>query len=176
MTIEELYALLDLETGEDFQYFENLSDLIESNEDIDNDLIYKLLCDVDINTFAELTESYFYDVTESVPGDQIDVYNIIDNVKRVFVGLCEAAKIEEEKALLSLADEIEKYRNWYHSPEKVEIRNLSNGDVKYVSVCDALTTSRLEKLESTEYAYDFNEVLNYEIEEYIMTYADLISE
>lgn len=176
MTLEELYNILDLETGEDFQYFENLSDLIESNEDIESDLIYKLLNDVDIKTFAELTESYFYDVTESVPGDQIDVYNLIDNVKRVFVGLCEASKNEEDKALLSLADEIDKFRKWYHDTEKVEVRNLSKGDTRYMSVCDALTNSRLEKLESEEYSYDFNDALDYEIEEYIMTFADLAAE
>lgn len=176
MTIEELYKILDLETGEDFQYFENMSDLIECNEDIESDLIYRLLEDIDLKTFAELTESYFYDVTESVPGDQIDLYNLIENVKRVFVGLCEASRNEDERALVSLADEIDKYRKWYHDSDKVEVRNLSSGETRYLSVCDALTNSRLEKLEANDYAYDFSEVITYEIEEYIMTYADLVAE
>ena len=40
-------------------------------------------------------------------------------------------------------------------------------------VRDALALSRLEKLEGDEYRYDFTDALEYELEEYIMTYGDL---
>ena len=38
---------------------------------------------------------------------------------------------------------------------------------------DALTLLRLEKLGEEEYSYDFSECLDYELEDYIMSFADL---
>ncbi len=38
---------------------------------------------------------------------------------------------------------------------------------------DALTLVRLEKLGEEEYSYDFTESLDYELEDYIMSFADL---
>ena len=38
---------------------------------------------------------------------------------------------------------------------------------------DALSLCRIERLEGDRYRYDFSPALNYEIEEYIMSYADM---
>ena len=45
--------------------------------------------------------------------------------------------------------------------------------MSYLAIRDALVNARLEKLGTEEYAYDFSEALDYELEEFIMTYADL---
>ena len=37
MDRDELFALLDIETGEDFQYFENFADFVENEGAIDED-------------------------------------------------------------------------------------------------------------------------------------------
>lgn len=173
MDRDELFALLDIDNGADFQYFENFADLVECEEEIESDVIYDMLEDVDLKTFAEICESFFYETLESVPGDQIDLYNLIENIKRVLIGLSEAARGDEDNALLQLADELNRFRIWYSVEKLAECKDLSNDKISYMAVRDALVNARLEKLGTEEYAYDFSEALEYELEEFMMTYADL---
>jgi len=176
MDKNELFALLDVDDGTDFQYFENFADLVECEEDIESDVIFALLEDVEMKTFAELCESFFYETQESIPGDQIDLYHLMENIKRAFIGLAEAARSGEDNALLQLSDELNRFRSWYSVDKLVECKDLSTDKKTYVAVRDALINARLEKLGSAEYAYDFSEALDYELEEFIMTYADLVAE
>lgn len=173
MDRDELFELLDIDSGADFQYFENFADLVECEEEIESDVIYDILEDVDLKTFAEICESFFYETLESVPGDQIDLYNLIENIKRALIGLAEAARSEEDNALLQLADELNRFRIWYSVEKFAECKDLSNDKISYLAIRDALVNARLEKLGTDEYAYDFSEGLDYELEEFIMTYADL---
>lgn len=173
MDREELYAILDMETGEDFQYFENFADFVENEGAIDDDAVFDLIREIDMKTFAELCESYFYEALENVPGDQIDVYNLMESIKRVLIGLSEAVRKEEENADLKLADQFNKFRIWYSIDSEVECKNVADQKVHYVTVRDALALSRLEKIDGEEYRYDFTEALDYEMEEYMMTYADM---
>ena len=92
MNREELYEKLDIETGEDFQYFENFADLAESGEEIDEDALYGLFDDIDMKTFAELAESFFYEMEDSIPDDQNDLVMLTENIKRCLVGLSEAVE------------------------------------------------------------------------------------
>lgn len=173
MDRDELFALLDIETGADFQYFENFADFVENEGAVDEEAIFELVQEIDMKTFAELCESYFYETLENVPGDQIDVYNLIETIKRVLVGLSEAVRKGEENADLKLADEFNKFRLWYSAGSEVECRNVVTDEVDFMPVRDALALSRLEKLDGDEYRYDFTDALDYELEEYIMTYGDM---
>jgi len=176
MDRDQLFTMLDIESGADFQYFENFADLVECEEEIESDVIYDMLEDVDLKTFTEICESFFYDTLESVPGDQIDVYNLLENIKRALIGLAEAARKDEDNALLQLADELNKFRIWYSVELHAECKDVMTQKVSYMPVRDALANARMEKLNGDEYAYDFTEALQYELEEFIMTYADLVDE
>ena len=110
MNREELYEKLDIETGEDFQYFENFADLAESGENIDEDALYGLFSDIDMKTFAELAESFFYEMEDSIPDDQNDLVMLTENIKRCLVGLSEAVERGEDNALIKLCDEFERFR------------------------------------------------------------------
>lgn len=177
MDREELYRLLDIEYGSQFEYFENFADFVEHDGVIDGDAVSELMGEIDLKTFAELCESYFYDILENVPGDQIDIYNLLETIKRVLVGLSEAAGgDDEENALLRLADEFNRFRIWYSIESRVECRDPDTGRVQFMSVRDALANARLEKISGGESFYDFQDAMDYELEEYIMTYADLVSE
>ncbi len=176
MDKEELFALLDIESGAEFEYFENFADFAEHEGLIDADAVYELMQDVDMKTFAELCESYFYETLENVPGDQIDLYNLLEHMKRVLVGLSEAVRKGEENALLNLADEFNRFRVWYSSESEVECKAMGTGDMLFLPVRDALVNARLEKLNGEEYAYDFSKALCYELDEYMMTFAELAEE
>lgn len=173
MNLEELFELLDITSGSEFEYFENFADFVEHDGAVDSDTVYELLTEVDMKTFAELSESYFYDTLENVPGDQIDLYNLLENIKRVLVGLAEAVRQEEENAAVKLADEFNRFRIWYSADSQVECRNVYTGEISFQPVRDALTNARLERMNGEEFSYDFSGALEYPLEEYIMTYADM---
>ncbi len=176
MTIDELFELLDITSGAEFEYFENFADLVESDEDIDADLIVELLKEADMKVFAELVESYFYDTMENVPQDQIDIYNLMENIKRNFVGMAQAAQNEDENAILQLSDELDRFRHWYSIDLNCSCKDESTNEVFDQTVRDAICDSRMEKIGGHELVYDFSKAAEYEIDEVIMTYGDMVSE
>ena len=180
MELEQLYEFLDIEHGGQFEYFENFADLVESPAEIHDDVLYELMKEVDMKTFAELCESYFYETLESVPGDQIDFYNLLENIKRALIGLSESAgkgeTEDEDKTLINLSDEVNRFRRWFTQDMIIECRDMMSGKVEFLTIRDALTTSRLEKFSKEEHLYDFSRALDYQLEEYMMTLADLTDE
>lgn len=176
MDRNELLKYLDIESGSEFQYFEDFANLVESEAEIDSDVIFELLEEVEMDVFRELAHNYFEDIMNTIPDSQIDVYNLLENIRRVLEGLSEAVKNEEENALLKLADELNRFRNWYSCEYTVDCRDLETNEESEETVRDALVNSRLEKLMGDSFNYDFERALKYELEEFIMTYADLAAE
>lgn len=176
MEKEELLKYLDIESGKEFQYFEDFANLVECENAIDSDILYELLSDVEMDVFRELCQNYFEDIMNSIPDSQIDLYNLLENIRRVLEGLSEAVRSDEENALLKLADELNRFRNWYSDEYTVEMRDLDTNEITEETVRDALANARMEKLIGAEYNYDFEKALDYQLEEFIMTYADLVAE
>ena len=64
MNFEELLDYLDLEEAGQFEYFEALADLVECEEPIEMEAIYKLFEGADKETVATLLEDYFEDILD----------------------------------------------------------------------------------------------------------------
>jgi len=178
MDRDELYEMLDIESGKDFQYFENIADLFESSEDIGGDVLYELLEEVDMDVFAELCESYFDQLEDSIPDGETEFYTLTLNIKRAFIGMASSVSSEEDddevdQALLQLSEEIGKFRVWYSDSDTVECINDDSGDSQVLPVRDALALSKEEKLGGDTYRFDFTEALDYELSDFVMTFADL---
>lgn len=176
MEKDELLKYLDIESGREFQYFEDFANLVECESDVESDILYELLSEVEMDVFRELCQNYFEDIMNSIPDSQIDLYNLLENIRRVLEGLAEAVNRDEENALLKLSDELNRFRNWYSGQYTVNLRDLDTNEITEETVRDALANARLEKLTGVEYNYDFEKALDYELEEFIMTYADLAAE
>lgn len=88
MNREQFYELLDIESAEDFQYFENLAAFFECEEELDYEDIAALFGAVDQAVLAELIDEYFEEITNFVPGSETEVFSIFENVRRALVGLC----------------------------------------------------------------------------------------
>lgn len=173
MTLNDLLEMLDLEDGSQFEYFENMSDLVESEEEIDEDIMYQLFKDIDMETMASLLNTYFDDVLEAVPEDSMEVYTLMDSVKMSMIGM--AKNINDETDLVRFAEQFAAFRNWYSIDSQVYVCEVGNyGDEKCVNMRDALTLSRCEELGGEKYEYTFDEALNFEMDEYSMSFADLV--
>lgn len=176
MDFEALLEYLDIESGEEFEYHGNFGDLVECDDNIDGDVLYSLLKEVDMEIFAELVDGYFEDIMEHTPEDEMELYNLFEIIKKNFIGLSKAVKGEDEHALLMLSDELEKFHNWF-SMENNSICDKVGGKMdEMVCVRDALVEYRLKKLDGIEVNTDFTKALEYPLDEYIMIYGDGVDE
>ncbi len=177
MEKETFYEMLDIETGDDFQYFENIAELFESDEDIDQDLIAELLRDLDLGTFSELTDSYFNELEKSIPDTETDFFTLVENIKRVMSGMAVSARdtdddMDRDELETQLAFEIGKFRDWYSLTDNVECVNQSDGRETMMPVRDALVLGREEALGGDSWDLDFNDALSYELSDFVLSFAD----
>jgi len=171
MNFEELLAYLDLEEPSQFEYFENLADLVEADEEIAPEAVYTLLAGVDMEVFGELITHYFEEMQEAIPDDATELYVLLETVRMAFTGM--AAQLEEERDMVVLADEFDRFRNWFSFGSKVLVRETDQEGAheRTVSVRDALALSRLEKMGCGKFSYSFDEATGFEMNRYTMSFA-----
>lgn len=176
MNFEKLLEYLELESPEEFEYFENLADLVEADVEIAPEAVYPLFEGIDMELFAELVSNYFEEMLKSMPEDAMEMYTLLDSVKMALMGM--AKNIGEENDLVLLTDEFCRFRDWYSLDSAVWVQEIGESRTreKSLTLRDALTLSRLEKLGGEKFEYSFEEALRFEISEYTMSFADLAAE
>ena len=171
MDKEKLYELLDIDTPTDFQYFENLAALLECEEDIEEQVLYSLVEEVDKQVLSDLIYNYFEEMTDFLPGDAAETFGIMERIKFALIG--RARNCDEEDLLVNLADELDRFRRWYSVDSRVYCTSISDGEEISVPVRDAVVLARSESLTGDRYEYDYSECQDYPLEEYIMSLGDL---
>lgn len=171
MDYEELLEYLDLEDGSQFEYFEAMADLLESEEYIDVEAIYGLFQKADITMICELINDYFEDILEGLPDDSGEIYSLLHQIKLSLTGM--ASGMEGEDDLRKFTDEFYRFKNWYSHESEVELTPQQGGSPVYQNVRDAITTSRMEKLGGDKYRYDFENALDYPLDDYMISFSDL---
>lgn len=167
MDFDELLELLEIDSPDEFGYFEHFAALVECDEEIPYDLFYRILADVESDTLIDLTDNYFEDVLQEMPDDAIDIYTLLGTIRQALVGLAKNSTTREER--IAYADELYKFRNWYIFDSDVHLKRLSDNAKRDVTVSEALSLYRLEKLNEDQYLYDFSDCLDYEIDEYAIS-------
>lgn len=174
MDKDKLYQMLDIEEPEDFQYFENIASLLECDEEIGYDDLYALLKDVDKDQLAQLIHDYFEELSDYVPEDATDLFILLDNIKLSLIGM--AKNSDEERVMASLTEELNRFRTWYSLDSSVICTTVDDKREEEHTVRDAIALSRIEKLQGDKYAYDFTRCADYPLDEYIMSFADIVSQ
>lgn len=173
MRKDEFYELLDIEYPQEFQYFENLAAYLECDEELEYEDVAELFAEVDKDTLSQLVDNYFEELTDFVPGSETGVYGILDNVRRSLMGM--SRNCDDETMETKLSNELERFRRWYSVESKVYITNLGTMDEEEFTLRDALVNARLEKLDGSKFQYDFSECENYALDEYIVSFGDMIA-
>ncbi len=173
MNYDELMRMLDIEEPEHFLYFENMADLLESEEQIDKEALCKLIRGVDKDVISELIEDYIDDVIENLPSEEADLYTLLDTIKRSLSGTAGQC-VRDEGAVAVLADELLRFRKWYSGEKDVRCTEKDERLQRNVTVAEAVALYRLEKIGEKEYEYDFNDVLDYPLDEYIVGFSELL--
>lgn len=175
MNKEELYEKLDIDEPEDFQYFENYAGLIELDEELKGDDLYSLLLDIDLKVFQELTESYFLDLLDNLPKEEVKLYNQLELVRNSLVGLAGEGKEKDENIILKLSDELARFQNWFSIEKRAKVFDNSSKTEKLLSLRDALGEMRGQKYSGKDLDVDLEFYEEYPMEEYIMTFGDLVN-
>lgn len=163
------YHILDIDSPDEFTYYENLAALLEEDEFIEQNLIRDLLRDVDKERLAEHFDSYFESFLGHVPDSESELYITVDSIRRAFEGMIYEDMSDEDIA--RLASEISKFRKWYVHDLKVFDRK--SGDE--LSVRDARYDIAAAKLLGDSTDHDFRLALDYELDGFDVRIADMLA-
>lgn len=160
MTREEIYALADIETPADLQYFEQMADVLECPKHMDYEDFYDVFSQITPEDAGEIIDNYFNDLSDALPDDSDDLVSIIDSIQSRLLPLAEI--LDSRQARRAFVEELYKFKNWYTEPFAVSI----NGNPG--SLLDAVTASRMEKFGGKRCRFNLSSRLNYELEEITM--------
>ncbi len=170
MDKHELYEFLDIETPEDFQYVENVSLYLESEDEFEPEDLRELFASLDGREVSKLLEEYFEEIMESVPDGETETYELLSNVLRSLTGLMKSGYGEGIGP--DAVNEMERFRRWYSMDSHVYLTD-DRGAEYDVPVRDALFSKRMEKLGEGSYRYDFTEAYDYPLDDYVVNLRDL---
>ena len=171
MNFEELLRYLDLENAAQFEYFEAMADLLESEEYIEPEAMYQLFEGADQTVVAALIEDYFEDLLQGLPDNAGEIFSLLHQIELSLSGMI--SNLEDDSDLRRFTDEFYRFQSWYSHESEVKLLPES-GDTLYHNVRDAITASRLEKLGGEKYSYDFENALHYKLDSYIVAFSDLM--
>jgi hypothetical protein len=154
MILENLMQEIDVESAEDFKYFEQFSTLMETDfDELEYDDFAELMLMPDGEALSEMTSSFFEDLVKGVPDDNTDLYSILQTIKDTLVTLAEHT---HHRGRGFYADELFRFREWLLKPETVVCTPETDGTVLYLTPLEALMLFREEKLSGARYNYDFS--------------------
>ncbi len=153
MTRDELFELLEMDSAEDFGYFEQFAELVECEDEIEYDDFYEAVSKVDRDTLAEINENYFTEIEKTFPEDCDDFYEVMqsiwENLKRL------AADSDDETYRREYANQLFRFHEMYTAPDGASV------DGNPCSVMEAMAESRLSAIDRTKHSYDFENSLDY---------------
>lgn len=127
------YNILNIDSPDEFRYYENLAALLEEDNYIETNLVKDLLKDVDMELVAESTETYFEEFLKAIPDEETSLYITVEAIQRAFVDMMTEEMNADDISLL--ADEIVRFRKWYVQDtlayDKVKKEEVSVRDARY---------------------------------------------
>jgi len=164
----QLYRKLDIDTIEEFKYFENLSALLEEDDYIEENLIRDLIKDVDKSVLAEHMDSFYDRFLDNLPDSETELYYTVDSIRRVMMGLI--AEDMDAEDINALASEIARFRKWYvhdHNVfDKLTGEELCLRDARYNIVAAGFLGEKTD--------YDFRTAHDYELDGYDVRLGDYV--
>ena len=157
MTLNELYKRLEIETPKELEYFEQFADLIEMPEELEFDLFYIALSELDAETAGELTENYFEDLINAVPDEENELVSLLDSMEQNLLSIAE--NIENDDNRRSFAQQLYRFRNWYTKT------GGAAADGVPMSVLEAVFAAREGKLTGEDHSFDFTKALDYKLDD-----------
>lgn len=110
MDIKQLMGYLDISSPGEFEYFENMADLFESDYEIDADTLNELFSSIDTEILSDLIMSYFEEIMENVPDTEVELYSLLETIKLSLAGM--AKHIDDESEMYGFSEEFARVHDW----------------------------------------------------------------
>ena len=162
------YRILDIDSADEFSYYENLAALLEEDDFIEENLIKDLMRSVDKEKLAEHMDSYFDGFLDHLPDNETDLYILVESIGRAFSGLIYDGMSDSD--IEALASEIARFRKWYVHDQNAFDRLTG----EETSVRDARYGIAAAKLLGEKADYDFRSALDYGLDGFDVRIADMI--
>lgn len=172
MNLTQLLEMLELDEPADFEYVESFADIVENDEEIGEEALCELFAETDPETVSEIISHYFQDIIEVLEDEEI--CSLLEEIMYSLKALIEDE--DDEQSLYRFGEELARFQTWYSFESAVYCVPVGEEDGRTLNLRDAVTQKRLEKIENEEYAFDFSECLDYEIEDYILDMASVSRE
>lgn len=143
------------------EYFEDLAELIEDGKKEDFEDFLKRLEELDPEDSTEIIENYMDEIQNALPDEEQEIYMLIENIKTGLIFLSQ--NLEDYRTRVKFAEELYRFREWYHDPTLVKIDGCE------ASVFDAVINERADKLLNGKSVYDFEKALDYELHDFEMS-------
>jgi len=173
MDLDELLALLDIDSASELVYFEQFAELMEVSQDIPYETLVALAEGMEPDALSELVEGYFDDIIKFVPDGEDDLYTLMHNIGTTLTSLATGG---EEESMRIFAEELYKFRSWYLFDSAVLMRELSEDTEREIPLMEALTACRVQNFTDDDYAFDFSGALDYRLDEYIVSLGSLVDD
>ncbi len=175
MNYDELLIYLDIDSPEELTYFEMMADLIESEEAIEQEAIYRLVRGADKAEVSGLLDEYFEEITNALPDDSDEMFSLLDRIRLLLTGLIDNA--EDDSDFRRFTHEFNRFRTWYSYDSQVEVLPDDEGCEPADCLCvrDAITTARVDRINDDSHRYNYEDALNYEIDSYTMSFVELLA-
>ena len=125
MDFYELLEYLDLEDAGQFEYFEAMADLIESEEYIEQEAMYQLFEGADNTMIEELLQDYFEDILDGLPENSGEIFSLLHQIKLTLIGMISHA--EDDSDMRRFTDEFYRFQTWYSHESEVELQPEAGG-------------------------------------------------
>ena len=152
MNLQDFLSMLDMDKADQFEYFEQLADIIECDEEFPEEFMEQALSAVESDTIAELITNYFEELTNALPDEEAEVFSLIEATSHNIVDICK--NLDYPGARKDLSEALFAFRSWYKNPE------LAMVDGARCSVFDAVTRHREEVLGGAAASYDFQKAIS----------------
>jgi len=160
--------ILGIDSPDEFAYFDHMADLLEYEGEIPFETFYHILADASPETLAEIISLYFEDILTGVHDDGVEFYTLLTTIQKSLEGLAE--KSSDPDVRRYFAEELYRFRNWYNEQGLIKIQYLRpDKQIQSNTILEALSLYRVQKFVDEEYAYDYQDALDYPIDDYAMS-------
>lgn len=156
----QFYKVLDIESPDEFTYYENLESLFEEDSLIESNLIFDLIRDINFEFLYESCKTYFDEFLNIIPDFESDLYLLVNSIGMQLLGRMHNKCNDDELRILS--ENIYKFRKWYVLDKLV----LDKSTMKEISVRDARYNFLAAKLLGEDFSCDFRLALDYDLDGY----------
>ena len=170
MDLKELLELIGIDEPDEFEYFENFADIVESEEEIPVEVLADLFRQTDPESVAEVIGQYFDDIMNAVTHEYVSIYALLDTLRNVLASLI-MNDDEDEEGIERFAEELSRFHEWYSFDSAVEVTEYGSDAPAIMTVKDAITMLRIGRLDNEDHKADFSQATDYEIDDYILDLA-----